>query len=187
MPHKDTPKGETHIGTLLVGLPSAFTGGELILRHNGEEATIDWATGSATRSPEAETSLELPWVFFYSDVEHEILHVQSGHRLTLAYDIFGTDTISYQLALEQQASVNIKSSKCFRELQALLDNPTAFPGGASLAFSLAYQYPVVKEKTENEVHQELRSTKQHPVQHPGTRDQVIALLKGDSRLSPAFL
>ncbi|KIO20675.1 hypothetical protein M407DRAFT_81297, partial [Tulasnella calospora MUT 4182] len=72
--HQDTPKAENHIGTLLFGLPTSFSGGELILS-------------------DIASTFNLPWVFFYSDVEHEILPVASGHRLTLAYDIFTTDTV----------------------------------------------------------------------------------------------
>ncbi|GJJ05960.1 hypothetical protein Clacol_000147 [Clathrus columnatus] len=39
--HRDTPKGNGHIGTLLFGLPIPFEGGGLRIAHAGKEFTFD--------------------------------------------------------------------------------------------------------------------------------------------------
>ena len=40
--HRDTPKAENHIGSLVIGLPSDFQGGELVVRQDGKEQIFDW-------------------------------------------------------------------------------------------------------------------------------------------------
>lgn len=83
-PHKDTPRGEDHIGTLVIALPSPFEGGHLILRHGSFENVIDWSTLGRGDRPD-----DLHWVFFYSDIEHEVRPVTSGYRLTVSYNVYG--------------------------------------------------------------------------------------------------
>ncbi|PHH92974.1 hypothetical protein CDD83_2807 [Cordyceps sp. RAO-2017] len=55
-------------GTLLLALPSAHRGGEVVVRHCGEEKVLK--TSEATQS----------LVCRYSDVSHEVLPVTSGIR-----------------------------------------------------------------------------------------------------------
>jgi hypothetical protein len=45
--HRDTAKGEDHIGTLVVCLPCGFTGGKLIVKHKDNEYAFDWADKSS--------------------------------------------------------------------------------------------------------------------------------------------
>ena len=80
--HVDTPHSEDMFGSLVVCLPTQFTGGALVTRHKGEEKVFDWFS-----SPE-DTLNEVCWAAFFSDVEHEILPVTSGHRLTLTYNLY---------------------------------------------------------------------------------------------------
>ena len=60
------------VGTLVVTLPSSYTGGELMVGHNE-----DWK-GSKTA---------LSLVAFYADCRHEVLKVNSGYRITLTYKL----------------------------------------------------------------------------------------------------
>ncbi|WP_194813647.1 2OG-Fe(II) oxygenase [Nocardia sp. XZ_19_385] len=73
--HQDSEKTEGMIGTLVVTLPSAFTGGELVIEQQGTRV-ID--KGSPER---------LSFVAFYSDCEHEVLPVTDGYRITLTYNL----------------------------------------------------------------------------------------------------
>ncbi len=73
--HQDSEKGNSMVGTLVVTLPSSYTGGELMVGHTGE-----W---KAYRG--AKTALSL--VAFYADCRHEVLKVQSGYRITLTYNL----------------------------------------------------------------------------------------------------
>ena len=45
---------------------------------------MDW-----TVEGRGEHADELHWVFFYSDVEHEIKPVKSGYRITISYNVYG--------------------------------------------------------------------------------------------------
>jgi hypothetical protein len=75
LPHQDSEKDDSMIGTLVVTLPSAFTGGELVVGHNEER--------KASRGSKKELSL----VAFYADCRHEVLKVESGYRITLTYNL----------------------------------------------------------------------------------------------------
>ena len=79
--HVDTPRSEKMFGSLVVCLPTQFTGGELIVRHNKQEIKYDWS------STASDTSSTLYWAAFFSDVEHEVLPVSEGHRVTLTYNL----------------------------------------------------------------------------------------------------
>jgi hypothetical protein len=78
--HLDTPRNSKMIGSLVVCLPVPHSGGELSLRHEGKSVTIDW-------SQTEDSNDVVRWCAFYSDVEHEVLPVRSGHRVTLTYDL----------------------------------------------------------------------------------------------------
>ena len=82
--HKDTPREAHHIGTLVIALPTAFEGGEFTLRHESTEHVLDWSINGR-----GEYVNELHWIFFYSDVEHEINPVKNGYRITISYNIYG--------------------------------------------------------------------------------------------------
>ena len=73
--HRDSEKSDGMIATLVVTLPSTFTGGELVVEHHGEQV-IDHG------SPD-----ELGLVAFYTDCEHEVLPVTRGSRISLTYNL----------------------------------------------------------------------------------------------------
>ncbi len=76
--HRDTEKAEGMFGTLVLVLPSAHQGGELVLRHAGQEVTVDMA---------ALENSEIGFVAFYADCEHELRPVIAGHRVCLVYNL----------------------------------------------------------------------------------------------------
>jgi hypothetical protein len=82
LPHQDSEKDDSMIGTLVVTLPSRFTGGELVVGHNEERQAY---LGSKT---------ELSLVAFYADCRHEVLKVESGYRITLTYNLLLTGNAS---------------------------------------------------------------------------------------------
>ncbi|KAK1857796.1 hypothetical protein I4F81_000411 [Pyropia yezoensis] len=79
--HADTESGACMFATLVVTLPSVFTGRRLVVRHNGEEETF---AGYADRS---EVPTAPYWGAYYSDCEHEVTPVTSGHRVVLVYNL----------------------------------------------------------------------------------------------------
>jgi hypothetical protein len=70
LPHRDSEKDDTMIGTLVVSLPSSHTGGELLIEHN-EQTVAYWA--SAT---------EVSVAAFYADCRHQVKPVRTGYRVT---------------------------------------------------------------------------------------------------------
>ena len=75
LPHQDSEKDDSMVGTLVVTLPSSYTGGELMVGL-GEE----WKSYRGSK-----TALSL--VAFYADCRHEVLKVKSGYRVTLTYNL----------------------------------------------------------------------------------------------------
>jgi hypothetical protein len=83
LPHKDSEKEEGMFGTLVVGLPSAHEGGELLVRYDDLEMVIDFS-----KVP----SYEIPFAAFFADCEHEIKPLKKGYRLCLTYNLVQTKT-----------------------------------------------------------------------------------------------
>jgi len=77
--HRDTEKAAGMFGTLILQLPSEFTGGDLVVRHGGEEVVVAMAQAGAATS--------CVFAAHYSDCEHELREVTSGHRLALVYSL----------------------------------------------------------------------------------------------------
>lgn len=75
LPHQDSEKDDAMVGTLVLSLPSAHTGGELVIGHAGQSRTY--------RASKTELSL----VAFYADCPHEVTPVRSGYRVTLTFNL----------------------------------------------------------------------------------------------------
>jgi hypothetical protein len=65
--------------TLVVCLPSRHEGGSLIVRHDGQTATLDFAKKGG--------EFHTQYAAFYADCEHEIQPVASGYRICLVYNL----------------------------------------------------------------------------------------------------
>lgn len=77
-PHRDTEKAPGMFATLVVVLPSLWTGGDLVVRH-----------ASATRrfGPELDSAFSTRYIAFFADCEHEVTPVTSGYSLALVYNL----------------------------------------------------------------------------------------------------
>jgi 2OG-Fe(II) oxygenase superfamily len=75
LPHRDSEKDDTMIGTLVVSLPSSHTGGELVIEHNG--------TSVAYQASADEVSVAA----FYADCRHEVRPVRTGYRVTFTCNL----------------------------------------------------------------------------------------------------
>ncbi|GAQ81131.1 hypothetical protein KFL_000710360 [Klebsormidium nitens] len=76
--HQDTEKEDGMFGTLVFVLPSAHSGGELVVRHAGKKNTYDYAR---------EDVYAIHYAAFFADCEHELLPIQTGYRLALIYNL----------------------------------------------------------------------------------------------------
>ena len=70
-------------GSLVVAFPVSHEGGALVLRHKRKEWTWDSSEILAQRT----NPLSVAYIAFYSDVEHEVMEVTSGNRVTLTYNL----------------------------------------------------------------------------------------------------
>lgn len=77
LPHKDTEKEKGMFGTLIVGLPSKYTGGELEICFDGIKEIADFSKNSYTLNCAA----------FYADCEHQVKPLTSGYRVCLVYNL----------------------------------------------------------------------------------------------------
>ncbi len=126
--HVDTPRSDQMIGSLVVCLPTQFSGGALVTRHEGRTATFDWS--STPDSPRKTVS----WAAFYSDIEHEVFPVAHGHRITLTYNLYGMQQADHVPAND----VNV--SPLYSELRAALGSPVFLRGGGVLGFPSHHKY-----------------------------------------------
>ncbi|WP_327350067.1 2OG-Fe(II) oxygenase [Streptomyces sp. NBC_01321] len=75
LPHQDSEKDDSMVGTLVVSLPSHHTGGELVVSHAGRSVVHQ-----ASRE-------KLTFAAFYADCLHEVKPVKSGYRVTLTMNL----------------------------------------------------------------------------------------------------
>src|ERR1700674_3356335 len=73
--HQDSERADGMVGTLVVTLPSTFTGGAIVVEHQGEAVSY-----RATKQP-------LSFIAFYADCRHEHRRVRTGYRIVLTYDL----------------------------------------------------------------------------------------------------
>ena len=130
-------------GSLVIIYPTPYQGGELVLRHKEREWTFD-----VNALTSLEPSPSLVYVAFYSDIEHEVLKVTAGSRVTLTYNLYlarGSVSEAPVSSDPSTASVkpNLKGTTNFQAtLRRLLKSPEFMPEGGTLAFNLAHLYPV---------------------------------------------
>jgi hypothetical protein len=153
----DTPKSEAHVGTLVVVLPTNFTGGDLVVKNKDKEETLDWAEKlSSSRDPT--NSLVIQWAFIDADMEYSIKPVDSGLQLVLSYNI----VVPKPWIESSLATLNTPTSLA-HNLQQCLSNPEFLSDGGKLAFALTKAYPITplrgsagRDFFKNEFHQQLR-------------------------------
>jgi hypothetical protein len=73
--HQDSEKVDDMIGTLVVSLPSKFTGGSFVVEHHDEKRRV----GGSDK--------KLTLIAFYADCRHEVRPIKEGHRIVLTYNL----------------------------------------------------------------------------------------------------
>lgn len=122
LPHQDSEKEQGMFGTLVIGLPAKHTGGELIIRFDGREETIDFSS--------AENHYKLPYTAFYADCEHEVRPVTSGYRVCLVYNLLqsadtatiGSPQFSDQIDQMSEVLQQLSGSHEWKPIAVLLDH-----------------------------------------------------------------
>ncbi len=79
LPHKDTEKEKGMFGTLIIGLPSRYTGGELVIHFDGASEVADFSENT--------DKYAINYAAFYADCDHEVKPLTSGYRVCLVYNL----------------------------------------------------------------------------------------------------
>jgi hypothetical protein len=122
--HRDGEKLDRMVATLVVVLPSSFEGGELVVRHEGQERTIDFC--------DENNPFHLHYAAFYADCEHEIRPLREGYRLCLVYNL--------TLAKAKKAITAPRTSEAVEEVAGVLRKWPEEDGPHKLAVTLEHQY-----------------------------------------------
>ncbi|KAI0775589.1 hypothetical protein BD413DRAFT_602834 [Trametes elegans] len=148
-PHVDTPRSELMFGSLVVVSPTPHEGGTLMIRKHSGDKTREWALeSSALLAQVSEPSIA--YVAFYSDVEHEVLPVQSGFRVTVTYNLYYVKDYADPAPAPVTQSISTFEQTFKSTLRALLDDPTFLSEGANFVFCLHHQYPLSSHRQQNE-------------------------------------
>ncbi|KAK3984995.1 hypothetical protein QBC44DRAFT_405930 [Cladorrhinum sp. PSN332] len=126
--HVDTPRSLSHFGSLVVCLSVHHSGGALEVRHNDKPMRFDWSKALNPAEP------AIQWAAFYSDCEHQVLPVTSGHRLTLAYNLYA---ITPDPDLSKPTDLDLP---LLGHMETVLDNPHFLPKGGYLGFFTTHAY-----------------------------------------------
>lgn len=137
-------------GSLVLAFPTPHKGGELVLRPSGgTEYTFDSGSALVPGKP------RVGYAAFFSDVEHEVLPVTEGHRITLTFNLYYGE----EKRTLTPESVSARMAQCKDLLTRLLQSKKVLPGGGLLCFGMKHAYPVSvgeKEKELAKAHQVLK-------------------------------
>ena len=142
-------------GSLVLVFPTPHDGGALLLRHRGHEWTFD--SGKVLAAADQPS---IGYVAFFSDIEHEVTPVVSGHRVTLTYNLYFEDGGGDYANNAVSEYPSLPNKGTFREaFTTLLENPEFLADGGSLAFGLRHIYPInVIKRNLNDVHKVLKGS-----------------------------
>jgi len=121
LPHKDSEKEKGMFGTLIIGLPSKYSGGELVVRFDGEEVVADF-TGDTN-------AFNIHCAAFYADCDHEVKPLTSGYRICLAYNL-----------VQQKAGAKIELQSLNSYADKLVKIFSRHPGDKPHIVLLGHQY-----------------------------------------------
>ncbi|KAJ8455552.1 hypothetical protein ONZ51_g12411 [Trametes cubensis] len=126
LPHVDTEKVNGMFATVVIVLPSKFTGGEVQVKHGDMTQVYDCSAGSL------HNTTVLAW---YTDVEHEVKAVTSGYRLALSFNLMHTTN-----SLRPTLSVNNLPARLRRVLLSWERGKGDTDAPAKIIYLLSHKY-----------------------------------------------
>ena len=117
-------------GSLVVVLPNAHEGGQFVLRQGDKEWTLDF-TDKFTTAAEPSAC----FVAFFGDIEHEVLPVTSGYRVTLTYNLYHKPVHPSTSSIPTPFHLKLKQA-----LVDLVSDKSRLPNGGYMGFGLVHQY-----------------------------------------------
>ncbi len=125
LPHRDGEKLGRMVATLVIVLPSSYEGGEIVVRHDRQERTIDFQGGESR-------PFDIHYAAFYADCEHEVRRLRKGHRLCLVYNL--------TLAKSKKSISAPRNSDHIETISRLLRQLAAEEETEKLVITLEHQY-----------------------------------------------
>jgi len=136
--HRDTP-GINQIGSLVLSLPSTFSGGTLVVSSEacGSQSSTSRFSGHTS---EVSGAVAIPWCAFFSDCKHWIEPVITGCRVTVTYRLLSSS--------KGQVTESSLTAPCTAELDAAVNgvrealaDPSFLPHGGHVGVALQHGYP----------------------------------------------
>ncbi|KAF5327566.1 hypothetical protein D9619_004822 [Psilocybe cf. subviscida] len=138
-PHVDTPRSADMFGSLVIVLPTKHEGGTLIFRHEQRAWNFDSAAMIGQDS-------KVVYAAFLGDVEHEVLPVISGYRVTLTYNLYSRKRSGLPTAVNMRDYPGLPEMR--DGLLALLKDTSFLPEGGFLGWGLSHRYPFDMSRTQ---------------------------------------
>jgi predicted 2-oxoglutarate/Fe(II)-dependent dioxygenase YbiX len=148
--HKDTPRSETHFGSLVLLLPAFHTGGALSVDHGGESKAFDWASSAArdftpfsygwgadraAKEAAHTPSATLRFAAFFGDATHRVKPVSAGARVTIAYELYRDG-----LPDPNADALLLRAERCRAAFAALARSPSFMATGGAIGFECCHLY-----------------------------------------------
>ncbi|VDB85596.1 unnamed protein product [Peniophora sp. CBMAI 1063] len=134
--HRRAVHGDNIFGSLILTYPAAHSGGALALYPSeGDKYIFDTGAKMSSCPP------YMAYAMFRGDVNHEVLPVTSGHRITLLYDLSWVPDRTVPIPTSSLEQMNEWTSR----IQSLLDDETVLPDGGLFCFGIEHSYPVPSE------------------------------------------
>jgi hypothetical protein len=113
--HRDTEKSDGMFGTLVIQLPSKYSGGELAVYHQSKSKTFDFGGSDGYN--------DFHYAAFYADCQHELKPVTEGYRLCLVYNLVYSGSGSCPSPADNQKIISAVATSMKEWSNAAGDNP----------------------------------------------------------------
>ncbi|KAJ7060549.1 hypothetical protein C8F01DRAFT_1143076 [Mycena amicta] len=130
---KEEPVGSSHIGSLVIVLPTQHKGGVLKFSSGDDIWTFDPA-----KELEGKTA-SIAYIASLNDVTKNQEPVHDGYRLTLTYNLFVENRLAVLMKTRAQSAAEKKMAA---SIGLLLANKSFLPSGGLLGFGLQHRYPI---------------------------------------------
>ncbi len=140
--HKDTPRGDDMFGTLVLCLPSWFTSGEMEVSLGDEKQKyFEYKQSSYSSYPETPRDpCEITWAAFFADIDHEILTVEEGIRITVAYLLRRKDSASTKSFIPRALEGNEQAKMIKDAFEVGLRDKRFLPEGGKVGLPCFHLY-----------------------------------------------
>jgi hypothetical protein len=128
----------------LLGYADASTGGQVRVSHKGVERFFDFGSN-------VEDNSSIQWAVFYSDCEHEVLPVTSGHRITLTYKLYVSEHLG-GIFHPQFPTADPKLYPLFQSISSMLSSLLSLKTVVSLASTAHTNMPTLMGRQINGCH-----------------------------------